>query len=399
MKAPFALVAEPTKQLTAREEVALLERALAQRDSPTTRLKLALLQNRLDDFAKTIALLDSAGPPADFATAKALAAARLARGAAEDFEPALAVAQAAEALADCDVHRAEALVDQARVWLRTGNPDTAAQLASAALERDPANRDALQLLSGQWLATGQAERVLALSADISAKGAAHIQLLGIQAQALAQRGEIDAARELTRLDHWLFQSSPPAPEGWADLPSFHTALTRELLESPALRNGRHATASVATLRVDEPATATTPALRALQQLIIAQTRSIVETLSREGHPWLVMRPDTARLQMWCVITGSNGYERWHMHPLGWASGGYYVEVPDAVQHDDSPAGCLAFGLPDQPIGRTAAESFGTRLVRPYPGLLNLFPSHAYHRTYPHGANGRRICIAYDLIPQ
>lgn len=111
-----------------------------------------------------------------------------------------------------------------------------------------------------------------------------------------------------------------------------------------------------------------------------------------------MRPDRAHLQMWSVITGPEGHERWHMHPAGWASGGYYVAVPPEVQHGDSTAGCLEFGLPHRPIGHEVATAFGSRIVRRHAGLLNLFPPHAYRRTHPHGADGQRICVAYDVIP-
>jgi len=398
MNIPINLVAEQPKQLTGREECALLQRAMAQRETPAIRLKLAQLHYRLDEFDNAIALLNRAHPPVDYVTANTLAAALLGRGKAEDFEPALTAARAAEALADCDLRRAAALVDQARVRIKTGKSAQAASVLSAALELDPANGDALRLLSGQLLARNEPEQVQALCDDCEVKGAAHVQLLGIQSQALAQRGEIQAARELAGLDHFLFQSAPLAPDGWTDLPSFHAALTQELLASAGMRNGRHGTASIASLRVDEPATATTPAMRALQQLIIDYARNVVDMLPGQGHPWLRRRPDAAHLRMWSVITGSEGYERWHMHPMGWASGGYYVEVPETVRRGDSPAGCLEFGMPDHPIGREVAEAFGSRLVRPHAGLLNLFPSHAYHRTHPHGAHGVRICIAFDLIP-
>ncbi|NKB16488.1 MAG: hypothetical protein HC774_05835 [Sphingomonadales bacterium] len=398
MTIPFDLVAKPPKQLTAREECALLERALELRNNSTIRLRLAELQNRLDDFDKTIALFDSAGPVADFATAKALVAAHLGRGSPEDLVLALASAKTAEMLADCNIGRAEALACQASVWHRTGDSDQMVQVAAAALELNPDNSDALRLIGGHWLATHQPEQTLALCDEVAAKGTAHSQLLGIHTQALAQRGDIDAARELAGLEHWLFQSFPPAPNGWADLPSFHAALRHELLECSALRNGRHGTASIASLRIDEPATATTPAMRALQQLIIDHVRAVVDELPSTAHPWLRMRPQRAHLQMWCVITGAEGYERWHMHPTGWVSGGYYVAVPAAVQHGNGTAGCLEFGLPHRPIGHEAAAAFGSRLVRPSAGLLNLFPSHAYHRTHPHGADDQRICVAYDVIP-
>jgi hypothetical protein len=102
--------------------------------------------------------------------------------------------------------------------------------------------------------------------------------------------------------------------------------------------------------------------------------------------------------MWCVITGASGRERWHMHPLGWATGGYYPQVPDAVAHGAGAAGCLEFGLPPHRIGDACATTYGSRLLRPHAGLLSLFPSHAFHRTHPHETRDRRICLAFDVIP-
>jgi tetratricopeptide (TPR) repeat protein len=398
MNAPLALIPEPPKRLTGREERALLQRALAQRDAPAIRLKLAQLHNRLDEFGEAIALLDSSGAPGDFAFAKALYIALQGRGAPGDSERALAVARLAEDLADDDPGRADARCDQAAALMRSGDLTQAERMLEAALVLDPANDEAFRRLSGLWLRRREADRALALADELEARGVAHVQLLGQRTKALTMRGDIAAARELVGLDRFLFQANPPAPAGWPDLPSFHAALTQELYDSPGLRNGRHGTASVESLRVDEPATAATPAMRALQQLIVDYAKQATHDLPAEGHRWLTMRPASAHLRMWCVITEAAGWERWHMHPQGWATGGYYVEVPEEVQHGSGPAGCLEFGLPDHRIGREAAAAFGSRLVRPQPGLLNLFPSHAYHRTHPHGTQGRRICIAFDLIP-
>lgn len=399
MNAPFDLFANPPRLLTDHEDRALLERAVARRETPEVRLKLARLHIRLDDFDKAIALLDRAGRPADYLTAKTLVAALLGRGTATDLKLALATSRAAEEMADNNASRAEALLDQARALLKTGQAEQAVERLSLVLDLDPANGDALALLAGRWLTRSEPDRALALCDAIAAEGVGHVQLLGIRMQALAQRGDVFAAREVAGLERNLFQSVLRVPDGWANLPSFHAAIAEELLESPGLRNGRHGTASVASLRVDEPATATAPAMRALQQLIIDHVRGIVESLADSSHPWVRMRPDAAHLEMWCVITGAEGYERWHMHPKGWASGGYYIAVPEAVQRGNGMAGCLEFGLPENPIGREAAAAFGSQLVRPRPGLLNLFPSHAYHRTHPHCAEGRqRICVAFDLIP-
>jgi Putative 2OG-Fe(II) oxygenase len=398
MESSIALVVEPPKHLTGHAERALLQRALAQRETPAIRLKLAQLHNRLDTFGEAIALLDAAGPPPDFVTAKALYAALMGRSGQGDAERALGVAELAETVAEDDLCRADARCDQAAALLRIGDKAKAELALEAALQIDPGNDEAFRLLSGMWLSSAEPDRVLALADRLESQGVRHVQLLGQRTKALAMHGQITAARDLVGLDRFLFQSVPPAPASWPDLASFHAALARELFDSPGLRNGRHGTASVESLRVDEPVTAVTPAMRALQQMIVDHALGVMASLPEGDHPWLAMRPERTTLRMWCVITGAEGRERWHMHPLGWATGGYYVEVPDEVQHGDSAAGCLEFGLPDHRIGTQAAEAFGSRLARPQPGLLNLFPSHAYHRTHPHGAAGRRICVAFDLIP-
>jgi hypothetical protein len=69
-----------------------------------------------------------------------------------------------------------------------------------------------------------------------------------------------------------------------------------------------------------------------------------------------------------------------------------------VSHGDGEAGCLAFGLPDELIGKDAADAYGVEIARPTAGLSMLFPSHVYHRTFPHAARENRICLAFDLWP-
>ena len=40
-----------------------------------------------------------------------------------------------------------------------------------------------------------------------------------------------------------------------------------------------------------------------------------------------------------------------------------------------------------------------REVEPVPGTLVLFPAYFYHRTIPFAADGRRISIAFDVMPE
>ncbi len=398
MPQPFALAAELPKRLTGHEECRLLEQVLASgRASPTLRLRLGQLYNRLDRFDESIALLDAATAPADYHTAQALITALFARRGAGDDARALALAEHTYGLAGNDRQRAYALSEQGKAQLRQGAITPALALLHRALDHDPSNPGALRRLAGEYLELGRPDQALALIDGLRALGVANSQMLGSATQALAQRGELVAARALADLPGHLLCETLAPPPGWADHATFNAALTAELLDSPGLRDGRHGTASVFSLRVDEPATARTPALRALQDAIVARVITLVAG-QHGDHPWLAIRPASAHLRMWCVMTDAPGWERWHMHPLGWATGGYYVAVPDAVVAGTGPAGCLEFGLPEHRIGAAAAAAYGSTLLRPAPGMLTLFPSHAYHRTHPHGAAGLRICLAFDLLP-
>lgn len=399
MPPPIVIDAEPLKQLSGPEERTLLSRALATRDSPGLRIRLAQLHILLDEFAEAIALLAQNAPPASFDAAHVLAAAYLGRGESGDAEAAFAAAHHAAKLADGAIAKAAALVYQARAQSVCDRTGAAAETFAAALALDPANGTALRSLCAPYFGAKAPEKVLEICDFITARGAAHTQLLALRTVALAQLGQWHEARALAGFDRFLCETYPPAPEGWDDLPAFRAALVQELLHDPAVRNGRHGTASIATQRIDEPARAATPAMLALQKLILDHVRTLIEELGQTDHPWLDQRPASAMLRMWCVMTRGEGFERWHMHPAGWASGGYYVAVPDSVARGNSSGGCLEFGVPERFVGESAARAMGTRLLRPQAGLLTLFPSQAYHRTHPHGTGGLRICIAFDVIPQ
>lgn len=399
MPTPIVIRAELPKSLSAQHERSLLRQALANRDSPGLRIKLAQLHILLDEFAEAVALLAQNGPPASFDAARALVAAYLGRRQDGDAQAALAAAQHAEALADGAIARADALVDQGRALSACDRSGEAAEAFAAALGLDPANGTALRALCTPFFDAQAAEHVLEICDTVAARGVAHAQLFAIRTLALAQLGRQDEARALAGFDRYLCETVPPPPAGWDNLPAFHAALVEELLHDPAIRDGRHGTASIATQRIDAPARAATPAIRALQHLILDHVGSLIGTLGEADHPWHRQRPGEAMLRMWCVMTRGEGFERWHMHPAGWASGGYYVAVPGSVARGNSAAGCLEFGVPERFVGAAAARAMGTRLLRPRAGLLTLFPSQAYHRTHPHGADGVRICVAFDVIPQ
>lgn len=398
MYGPMDIRLPPLRDISAASARALLERALSARpDADGAKLQLARRLFDADDFSGAIGLLDRLASPDQAEAALLLAQACLARRQPGDADRVLVAARQASALAASDAAREQALLAEGRALLQLARPDEGLTRLREVLAINPGQLGAVRTLTDYLLRQADPAAVLSLVAELKAAGDGHVRLLGAESAALARQGDIRAARELAGTDQFVATLQLPAPAGWSSLAGFHAALQAEAEADPDLRQGRHGTASRATLRVDHPYAAAAPAFQALHRAIAAAAAQHIAALPGAGHPWLAARPARLAMRSWCVMTDADGYEQWHNHPAGWMSGGYYIAVPE--QPEDLPQpGRLAFGVSPQLAGESQAASFGERLVSPCAGTLALFPSHAYHRTYPHGQPGRRICLAFDLVP-
>jgi uncharacterized protein (TIGR02466 family) len=99
---------------------------------------------------------------------------------------------------------------------------------------------------------------------------------------------------------------------------------------------------------------------------------------------------------WSVRLARNGYHTMHIHPLGWISSAYYVQVPREVTESNAFGGGLKFGEPDIDIGPDGAAR---RQVQPKAGQLALFPSYMWHGTVPFGSDEPRTTVAFDVVPE
>lgn len=377
---------------------AVLERAVAAHPAqPAPRLQLARLLFERDEFAAVIALLgqhdwaDAAEP------ALLLSQALLAQGGTDSAERAVTAARRAAELAGDPAQRGAARLAEGRALLRLTDDAAGLECLRNLLADDPGQFGAFRSLTNRLMRLGQAAAVLELTDRLQTAGIDRTRVLGAEMVARAHKGDNAAAHNLSGIDQFVSTSTLAVPPGWASLAQFNAALQAEAEADPDLRHGRHGTASRATLRVDHPHRAGAPAFSALHQAIAAVAAQYIAGLAGD-HPWLAAKPERLTMRSWCVMTGTDGFEEWHNHPAGWLSGGYYLAVPQAGSDAGLKAGMLALGLPPKLAGDEAAAAFGEQLVSPYPGLLALFPSHAYHRTYPHGQTGQRICMAFDLSP-
>jgi len=396
----FTLEIERPLTLAKSQEVALLRKAVeANPLSVTLRAKLAMLLFIQDQFDDAIALytqLMAEAPRAEWATM--LAECHISRETPEDDRAAEQFARQATETATDPQARAQTLATLGKALTRQGRRDEARVVLNAALEANPAEVNAYKRLATLDLDEGATAETLLTADRLINQGVSHARLLVARALALARLGRIEEARDAIGLEHFLHRQMLSPPAGWADIAALNADVRAELERHPDLRFDRYGTASSKTWRVDEPAFASSVAIPALQILIRQAVLDHVARLDMQDSIWTRGRPTGGILHNWCVLTDAEGYEEWHVHQSGWMSGVYYVEVPPAVASYNGREGCIAFGLPESLIGEENARTYGETLVRPEPGLLMLFPSHAYHRTFAHGSEGRRICLAFDIQP-
>lgn len=391
---------EVGKRITATDECALVKTAYARNpESLLLRQRLAGLFNICDTFDETIALYAAADPGTlSHVEAMTLALAHIAQENDADTRQAAVVAGIGLERAENDRQRAAALAMQGKALTRLSDLAGAEACLERALELDPHNKDACKRLAALLLGRGDPRGVIAMSDRLLAREAGHSRLFAARALAFARLGEIDAARDMVGWEALARRTMLTPPPGWASLEAFNAALAAELLDHPGVRFDRYGTASEQTWRIDAPATGEAPLVRALLNQIEAAVDAHVRDLAGVDHPWLRARPERGILHCWCVITEGSGFETWHVHQFGWLSGVYYVQIPDSIAKGDGPGGCIAFGLPEEVAGAQASAAFGEEVVRPASGTLMMFPSHSYHRTFPHGVADRRICFAFDIWP-
>ena len=84
----------------------------------------------------------------------------------------------------------------------------------------------------------------------------------------------------------------------------------------------------------------------------------------------------------------------HMHPMGWFSSAYYVDLPDSMDQGNRE-GWLKFGEPNfEPPEPLEPQYY----VQPEPGKLVLFPSYMWHGTVPFESDQLRTTVVFDVVP-
>ena len=392
---PFLLELPVPRLMTEQEELQLCRSAYERSpDSPAIRYQLASLLVVLDQFDEACTLF-GIWKVDEYRFLALEIKARLARGNQADDDEVRRLCRHGLELCENDSERAVLWEAVARVALRAGDVAEGRQCLVQALGLAPGDPEVYRRLSSLEIEHGNLQTIAAYAAGSAISG--HSGVIASRVLAQARLGRIEQARETQGAARFLRQSEPAPPPGWASLAEFNHDLAAEMTAHASLRYGRHGFSSRHTWHVPLPHLRRSHVFPALQRLIQREVALYCAGLEGGDHPFLASRPAGGKLQNWCVITEGEGHETWHLHP-GWLSGTYYVQVPPHIADGTGAEGCIAFGIPEQMAGEENARQFGEVRVRPRAGLLVLFPSHVYHRTYPHRGVGRRVCCAFDIEP-
>lgn len=113
-----------------------------------------------------------------------------------------------------------------------------------------------------------------------------------------------------------------------------------------------------------------------------------------GHPFLEHNQgDSHIVGCWSVKLRSGGFHVNHIHPEGWLSSAYYVEVPETVADAPDKGGWIKFGEPRMPTPGAGPAHY----EQPRAGRLVLFPSYMWHGTVPFESSEPRMTVAFDVV--
>ncbi len=376
------------------------------------------LQGMGDLDAAEAAFLSAIGLRADYVTAhRDLAQLRWMRtadvGAAlaaidTDRVPALASVEAVVLMSAGDPARAAAVLDPAiarttdaglhllaaNAWAALGDAEAQLAHATAALRLAPSSAEAAKAVVEALLHNERLAEAATLAMRISAAAPDDQGVIALLATAWRLLGDPRYAA-LCDDPALVYAHRIDVPQGWPSLAAFLDDLAQTLRARHAwrthplgqsLRQGSQTQEDLS--KVDHPV------LRALFAALDMPIRAHLAQLGTGADP--VRRRITGGYRFagaWSVLLQPGGYHTDHVHPQGWLSSAFYVDLPASVAEE--PQGWLAFGRPGVPT-RPALPPTGH--VRPVPGQVVLFPSYLWHGTEPFSGDAPRLTVAFDLLP-
>jgi len=304
-----------------------------------------------------------------------------------------------EKVCDADTGDDMALINLALARRRCGDTGGAADAVEQAVRINPANARAVADYANIEMELGRCDSALRRCADFLARYPGERLVLSTYIYALADAGQGDKSATIQGLDELITIVDCAAPTGFDDIAGFNRRLADFIATHPSLVTDPLRKSTTGGAQTGELNPAEDPIVAAFVDVIDTAIQKTVARWQRLGcgdHPVMAYAAERRTLRMWGAVLEPGGFQLPHTHPLGWISGVYYVRVPEGMRNDNPEAGVLEFGMPPEHFYFTSHPQL--RCVEPVEGRLVLFPSYCFHRTLPFAADGKRISVAFDVVP-
>ena len=292
-------------------------------------------------------------------------------------------------------HNAAAIMEEAEALKRKGDYAGTVQKCAEALSVIPGNLSIMLDYAQACLLAGEYDRCQNLI-HAALQQAPNNQFVFALAATL-HRARGGPYELLYDYDKYIQSYDLATPTGYNSITDFNAALKarlehyHEFQSAPldqSLRGGTQTNMDL-TL-VDDPI------LKQFFAMLDAPIQAYMAHIGHDpAHP--LLRRDTGGYRFngaWSVRLTSEGHHVNHVHPKGWISSSYYVDVPDAVDNHDSREGWIKFGQPNMESLNLPAEKF----IQPKIGRLVLFPSYMWHGTIPFSSDQPRLTLPFDVVP-
>ena len=293
-----------------------------------------------------------------------------------------------------------ALVNLALCCYELGDTRAAATALRQAVAANPFNARAVADLANCLTALDDVAGALQLCNEFLQRHPGERLVIAAQALALVNAGQTATAGALTDFNELIKVIDVPCPPGFDSIAAFNTALVNTVCSDKSLLNdpvSKSTRGGAQTGELDLQSASCLAAFEEAVQRIVTTATADWLAAGLENHPLMTPAADSWSLRAWGTLLRAGGRQTPHMHPLGWLSGVYYAQLPVGMAASDSGEGWLEFGRPPERFFGHALPA--VKRFAPADGRLLLFPSWFWHQTLPFQADGERISIAFDVMPQ
>ncbi|TFH47714.1 MAG: tetratricopeptide repeat protein [Lysobacterales bacterium] len=254
-------------------------------------------------------------------------------------------------------------------------------------------------LAGYYLEADEPDAALQSCHACLSLAPRNLMALTFKSIALDRLGDRESAARIVDFDRLIQRRRLAVPAGYGSTAEFNDALAKHVRNHPTLKSEPVNNATRYGMHTDNLLVNASGPVPALAELIDEAVTDYLQSLPMDPtHPYLAYRPSGFKFMMWSVVMDSQGHQLPHMHPDGWVSGVYYVELPGEMHAaTGEQAGWIEFGRPLRAL--TGSWEPVVKTLRPEEGMLVLFPSYFYHQTIPFESPEQRICIAFDAVPR